>query len=127
MRILVVEDNEDNLGLLKKILGHYGHDVIGAANGALAVALVAEERPDLVLMDLQMPEMDGWEATRRLREMPGLASLPIIALTAHALRPEDRQRAVDAGCTDYVTKPFNRQELLEKIRLYGSGRFVSPG
>ncbi len=119
MKVLVVDDNEDNRELAVKILRHAGHEVQIAVDGREALAKVEEYRPDLVLMDLAMPGKNGWDATREIRRLTGLEALPIIALTAHALRADDRKRAEEAGCTDYITKPFDRAELLDKVRLYG--------
>ncbi len=121
MKILIVEDNEDNLSLAIKILLHAGHLVDSARNGLEAVNLLADTSrpwPDLVLMDLGMPVMDGWEATRAIRALPDGARLPVLALTAHAVRAEDRIKAAEAGCTDYITKPFDRRSLLKAIEQY---------
>jgi CheY-like chemotaxis protein len=121
VKILIVEDNEDNLNLATKILVHAGHLVECARNGREAVELLAGHAkpwPDLVLMDLGMPIMDGWAATRAIRALPDGDRLPVVALTAHAVRAEDRTKAAEAGCSDYITKPFDRRSLLKAIERY---------
>ncbi|MBI2942723.1 MAG: response regulator [Candidatus Wallbacteria bacterium] len=127
MNVLVVEDNEDNLALATKVLRFGGHEVTAARSGEEALAVVAVRRPDVVLMDLGLPEMDGWEATRRMRSMEGMGSVPVIALTAHALRPQDRERALEAGCCDYVTKPFDRKQLLDLIEQHAAVSGTAKG
>jgi CheY-like chemotaxis protein len=113
-RILYVEDNEDNVYMLVGRLTRQGHEVSVAPDGACGVAMARSERPDLVLMDLSLPVLDGWEATRRLKAAPETAGIPIIALSAHAM-PGDRERALAAGCDDYDTKPVELPRLLNKI------------
>lgn len=113
-KILVVEDNELNLELACQVLeDHY--ELVTATNGEEALAAVRTEAPDLVLMDLSMPVMDGWEATRRLRADPATARLPIVALTAHAIK-EELARAEAAGCSALLTKPLDEDQLLAKLR-----------
>jgi two-component system cell cycle response regulator DivK len=112
--ILVVEDNEMNLDMLSRRLERRGHDVIIATDGLTGVNLAQSNMPNLILMDMSLPVMDGWEATRRIKESPDTNHIPIIALTAHALA-EDRQRCFDAGCDDYESKPIKFPELLAKI------------
>ena len=113
-KILLVEDNEMNRDMLSRRLARHGHVVIIAVDGQQALDVVRTERPDVVLMDISLPVLDGWEATRRLRADPAIAQVPVIALTAHAM-PGDRQKAMDAGCDDYATKPVDLQRLLVQI------------
>ena len=115
MKILYVEDNEDNIYMLKSRLSRAGYTVIIATDGAQGVALAASERPDLVLMDLSLPVLDGWEAARRIKAAPETGRIPIIALTAHAM-PGDQEKALAAGCDDFDTKPVEMPRLLGKIR-----------
>jgi CheY-like chemotaxis protein len=115
-RVLYVEDNDDNVYMLKLRLElEDGFEVLVAGDGAAGVAMAAAERPDLVLMDLNLPVVDGWEATRRLKADPGTRDIPIVALTAHAMAG-DRERALAAGCDEFDTKPIDLERLLEKIR-----------
>ena len=114
-RILVVDDNEDNRQILIDLLSAAGYEVIQAHNGLDGVALAASERPDLVLMDIQLPGIDGHEATRRIKSNPALSKLPVIAVTSYALAGDDR-KAAEAGCDGYVTKPFSPRALLAKVR-----------
>jgi len=114
-RILVVDDNEDNRQILIDLLSTAGYDVIEARTGFDAVATAGREVPNLVLMDIQLPGMDGLEATRRIKAQPALAAIPVIAVTSYALAGDDR-KATDAGCDDYVTKPFSPRALLAKVR-----------
>jgi CheY-like chemotaxis protein len=113
-RILLVEDNELNRDMLSRRLARKGYEVLLAVDGAEGVAVAAAERPDLVLMDMSLPVLNGWEATRRLKAAPETRDIPVIALTAHAMA-SDREQAVDAGCDDYDTKPVELTRLLEKI------------
>ncbi len=113
-RILLVEDNEMNRDMLSRRLVRAGHSVLVAVDGQQGIDLARMEAPDLVLMDMSLPVIDGWEATRRLRGDPATATLPVIALTAHAMSG-DRARALDAGCDDYDTKPVDLPRLLGKI------------
>ena len=115
--ILVVEDQEDNRQILRDLLGNAGFDLIEAENGEEALAALAKQRPDLVLMDIQLPIMDGYEATRRIRANPELKGLPIIAVTSYALTG-DEAKALAAGCNAYVTKPYSPRALLAKVREY---------
>lgn len=114
VRILLVEDNEDNRVMLEKRLTRRGFVVQVASDGLVAVELTRTTRPDVVLMDMSLPSIDGWEATRRLKSAPETAAVPIIALTAHAMLG-DRERALEAGCDDYDTKPIDFARLVEKI------------
>lgn len=113
-KILLVEDNEMNRDMLSRRLQRQGHEVLLAVDGAQGVAMTASERPDIVLMDMSLPVLDGWEATRRLKADPATAGIPVIALTAHALT-SDREEALAAGCDDYDTKPIELPRLVEKI------------
>jgi CheY-like chemotaxis protein len=112
--LLIVEDNEMNRDMLSRRLQRRGYEVLLAADGAQGLATARERRPDLVLMDMSLPVIDGWEATRQLKAEPATRSIPVIALTAHAMSG-DRQKAVDAGCDDFDTKPVELPRLLEKI------------
>ena len=115
--ILVVEDQEDNRQILRDLLGNAGYELTEAENGEEAIAAVARRRPDLILMDIQLPVMDGYEATRRIRTNPDLRSVPIIAVTSYALAG-DENKALAAGCDGYVTKPYSPRDLLAKVRTY---------
>lgn len=115
IRILIVEDNEMNQEILETRLGFRGYATLVASNGADGVALAKKEKPDIILMDMSLPVLDGWEATRRLKADPETAVIPIIALTAHALA-EDLDRCLEAGCNSYETKPVNFNKLLSKIQ-----------
>ena len=113
-RILVVEDQEDNRQILRDLLGSVGYQILEAEDGARGVAAAEAERPDLILMDIQLPLIDGYEATRRIKANPALRAIPIIVVTSYALSgDEDKARA--AGCDDYVTKPYSPRALLAKI------------
>jgi two-component system cell cycle response regulator DivK len=116
-RILVVEDNPDNMTLIVDVLTSLNYEVIQATDGQRGLEMVEAERPDLVLMDLSLPKMDGWTATRKLKAENDLKVIPIIALTAHAM-VGDRERALEAGCDDYVSKPINIQELAAKLKKF---------
>jgi CheY-like chemotaxis protein len=113
--ILLVDDHQDNLDLYEQILQFKGYRVETATNGAEALARAAANVPDLIVMDLGMPVMDGWEATRRLREVPATAETPIVVLTAHG-RPQEQDRAEAAGCDAFLTKPFLPEELEVMVR-----------
>jgi CheY-like chemotaxis protein len=113
-KILLVEDNEENRDALSRRLKRRGYEVILACDGQQGVDLARSEAPDLVLMDLNLPTLDGWEATRQLRALPETRVLPVIALTAHAIAG-DREKALEAGCSDYHTKPVELPRLLEQI------------
>jgi two-component system cell cycle response regulator DivK len=113
-KILLVEDNELNRDMLSRRLTRRGYSVVVAEDGEQGLELARSERPDLILMDMSLPGIDGWEATRRLRADPELAGARVIALTAHAMAG-DRERALEAGCDDYDTKPVEMDRLLLKI------------
>ena len=114
-KILIVEDNEMNADMLSRRLRKKGYTVLVAGDGQQALTIVGSESPDIVLMDMSLPVIDGWEATRRLKADANTAKIPVIALTAHAMG-EERQKAFDAGCDDYDTKPVNLKRLLGKIQ-----------
>jgi two-component system, cell cycle response regulator DivK len=116
-RILVVEDQEDNRIILRRLLSNAGYDLIEAVNGEDGVALALSTRPDLILMDIQLPVMDGSEATRRIKSNAELKSIPVIAVTSYALSG-DEAKARAAGCDAYVAKPFSPRQLLAKVREY---------
>ena len=121
-RILYVEDNEDNIYMLRHRLERKGIEVIVANDGAEGIERARRERPDLILMDLSLPVIDGWEAARRLKASPDTQTIPIIALSAHAMTG-DRERALAAGCNDYDTKPVDLRALMAKIEaLLPQGR-----
>ena len=113
-KILLVEDNEMNRDMLSRRLMRKGYDVAIAEDGQRGVDMASSETPDLILMDMSLPVIDGWEATRRIKADPGTAAIPIIALTAHAMA-SDREKAMAAGCDDYDTKPVELPRLLGKI------------
>ena len=119
-RILLVEDNEMNRDMLSRRLERRGYQVLLAVDGGQGVDVARTEAPDLVLMDMSLPVLDGWEATRRLKAMPETKGIPVIALTAHAM-PEDREKALAAGCDDYDTKPVEMPRLLAKIEAILAG------
>jgi two-component system cell cycle response regulator DivK len=112
-RILVVEDQPDNRQIIRDMLATTDY----AENGEEALAAIGKERPDLILMDIQLPIMDGYAATRKIKDDPALRSIPIIAVTSYALSGEEK-KAREAGCDDYVPKPFSPRQLLAKIRQY---------
>jgi len=114
MKILLVEDNEMNRDMLSRRLGRRGYEVFAAVDGASALAMVRSEAPDVVLMDMSLPVMDGWETTRRMKADEATAAIPVIALTAHAMA-DDRERALAAGCDDFDTKPVDIERLIAKI------------
>ena len=114
-RILIVEDQEDLRGVLRDLLAGSGYTVIEAANGEGGVAQARSERPDLILMDIQMPVMDGYEATRRIKTDPAIKAIPIVAVSSFAMKG-DEEKARAAGCDHYVTKPYSPMQLLRLIR-----------
>jgi two-component system, cell cycle response regulator DivK len=113
-KILLVEDNEISRDILVRRLRKNGYQILLASDGHQALTAAAQDHPDLILMDMSLPGLDGWETTAELRRRPEIAAIPVIALTAHTL-PGDRQRALAAGCDDYEPKPVELPELLEKI------------
>lgn len=114
-KILYVEDNEDNVFMLKPRLERRGYTVVVAGDGEEGVAMASEEKPDLILMDLELPVLDGWEATRQLKSAAGTSSIPIIAVSAHAMSG-DREKALAAGCDEFEAKPVKLPQLLDKIQ-----------
>jgi sigma-B regulation protein RsbU (phosphoserine phosphatase) len=124
-KILLVEDNEQNRDMLARRLQRQGHAVLTAADGERAVAMAGSESPDVILMDLNLPVLDGWMATRRIKDAPATSGIPVIALTAHAMSG-DRQKALSAGCDDYDTKPIDFARLTEKMRALLGDRFCPP-
>ncbi len=113
-RILIVEDNEDNFQLVRFLLERDGFEVISAVNGREGVETAMREKPDLILMDLSMPEMDGWTAAQKIKAEPETKAIPLLALTAHTL-PGDRMRALEAGCDGYISKPINVEYLIKIV------------
>ena len=114
MKILYVEDNDDNVYVVRTRLTRVGHTVLVAVDGQRGLDMAKTERPDLILMDLSLPEIDGWEATRRLKAAPETKNIPVIALSAHAMAG-DREKALEAGCDDYDTKPVDFARLRAKM------------
>jgi two-component system, cell cycle response regulator DivK len=126
MKVLLVEDNEMNRDMLSRRLERRGYQVVIAVDGQQGVDIARSEAPDLILMDMSLPVLDGWEATRQLKAAPETRAIPIIALTAHAMS-SDRGKALAAGSDDYDTKPIELPRLLEKIEaLLSPGRAASP-
>jgi two-component system, cell cycle response regulator DivK len=123
-KILLVEDNEMNRDMLSRRLKSRGYDVVLAVDGAQGVEMARSEKPDLIMMDMSLPVLDGWEATRRIKGDDSLRGIPVIALTAHAMEG-DRERAMNAGCEDYDTKPIELPRLLGKIEAQLARK--SPG
>ena len=121
-RVLLIEDNEVNRKMLARRLAKRGYDISVAGDGAEGVVAARAERPDIILMDMSLPVMHGWDATRELKADPETSSIPIIAITAHAMS-DDRDKALDAGCDDFETKPYDLPRLLEKMQglLDGAG------
>jgi two-component system, cell cycle response regulator DivK len=116
-RILVVEDQEDDRQIIRDVLAGTNYEITEAEDGEHALAAVAKERPDLILMEIQLPSMDGYEAMRRIRTDPALLAIPIIAVSSYA-PSEEQQKARAAGCNDFVPKPYSPRQLLAKIRHY---------
>ena len=113
-RILVIEDNEDNLTLIRLLLEHANYEVLAATEGVTGLDIASKEQPDIILLDLAMPEMDGWEVARELKANILTKKIPIIAVTAHSL-PKDRERAIKAGCDAIIGKPFSVAKLIGEI------------
>lgn len=121
VKILLVEDNEMNSDMLSRRLSRRGYEVVVAADGGQGVAMAQSESPDLILMDMSLPVIDGWEATRRIKAADVTSRIPVIALTAHAMA-SDREEALKAGCDDFDTKPIEFTRLMEKVdKLLGRG------
>ncbi len=115
VRVLVIEDHEDNRRIVRDLLTSRGYDIVEAATAADGVQLAIAQRPDLILMDIDLPDIDGYEATRRLKADPALRSIPVVAVTSYALSG-DEARAMAAGCEAYVAKPFSPRALLAKVQ-----------
>lgn len=115
VKILLVEDNEMNRDMLSRRLGRKGFAVVMALDGAEAITMARQEAPSVILMDMNLPVIDGWESTRQLKADPVTASIPVIGLTAHAM-DGDREKCLEAGCDDYDTKPIELPRLLDKIK-----------
>ena len=115
--VLLVEDNEDNLIVYRTILDHVGYRVIEARDGEEGVARALADQPDLILMDVSLPKMDGWEATRRIKADAGTRQIPIIAVTAHAL-DDDREKATQVGCDGYLAKPVAPRRVVEEVERF---------
>lgn len=113
-RILVIEDNEENLSLMRLLLERENYDVIAASDGFTGLDLARSEHPDLILLDLAMPEIDGWDVARKLKGNIITQSIPVIAVTAHAL-PKNRELAMEAGCNAFIVKPFSVAKLIDEI------------
>ena len=113
-KILIVEDNEMNRDMLSRRLARRGYQIVLAVDGGEGIAMATAESPDLILMDMSLPVVDGWEATRRLKAEPSTRAIPVIGLTAHAMTG-DREKVIEAGCDDYDTKPIELPRLLQKI------------
>jgi two-component system cell cycle response regulator DivK len=124
-KILLVEDNEMNRDMLSRRLQRKGYEVVIAVDGGEGVEMAHSHAPNLILMDMSLPVLDGWEATRRLKAAPETSKIPIIALTAHAMA-SDREKAMEAGCDDYDTKPIELPRLLGKIEAWLSGAGSRP-
>jgi two-component system, cell cycle response regulator DivK len=116
-RILLVEDTEDNRQIVRDLMESAGYDLIEAEDGAAGVAMAVEHRPDLILMDIQLPGMDGYEACRQIKAHPDLRHIPIIAVTSYALSG-DEEKGLASGCDGYVAKPFSPRELLAKMNVF---------
>lgn len=116
-KILLVEDNELNRDMLSRRLTKRNYSIVCAVDGQKAIEMAASEKPDLILMDLSLPIIDGWEATRRIKGNGELKKIPIIALTAHAMA-DDREKALEAGCNDYLPKPIDMEMLIKKIESF---------
>ena len=116
-KILVVDDNQDSRELVIKILTGKGHQLIEAVDGEDALEKIAAEQPNLILMDISLPKIDGHEVTRRLKQNKKFASIPVIALTAHAMKG-DREKALAAGCDDYISKPINVRDFYDRIKVF---------
>lgn len=124
-KVLIVEDNEMNRDMLSRRLTRKGYEVVMAIDGEEGVAVAVSALPDIILMDMSLPRIDGWEATRRIKATEALREVPVIALTAHAMA-SDRDRALAAGCDDYDTKPVELPRLLEKIEVLLARRATRP-
>jgi CheY-like chemotaxis protein len=124
-KILVVEDNEWSRDMLDRRLSRRGYEVISAADGRRGIAMARDQSPDLILMDMSLPEIDGWEATRTLKADPATRAIPVVALTAHAMA-SDRKKAMDAGCDGYHTKPVDFESLVHSLEAFLEARNRRP-
>jgi two-component system cell cycle response regulator DivK len=124
-KILIVEDNEENRDSLSRRLQRRGFAIVTAEDGNAGIAMAKAEKPDMILMDMNMPELDGWEATRQIKAIDELRDVPVLALTAHALAG-DKERALQAGCSDYHTKPLDFPKLLAQIEAILQSRTTNP-
>ena len=124
-RVLLVEDNEDNRIIYSTVLRHLGYEVVEALDGLRAIELARSVKPDIILMDISIPELDGWEATRILRQDPVTKDIPIVALTAHALA-DDRERATALGFTSYLAKPVEPRAVVAEVRRWIGDRSGAP-
>jgi CheY-like chemotaxis protein len=118
IRVLYIEDNEDNIFLFTRRLGKRGYEVLVARDGAAGLSMARSEDPSVILMDLDLPVMDGWEATRRLKQSPETSHIPVIAVSSYAMS-EDRRRAMEAGCNDFISKPVDMSALCARIEALG--------
>ncbi|SPF39021.1 Polar-differentiation response regulator DivK [Syntrophobacter sp. SbD1] len=116
-KVLVIEDNEQNLYLITFLLEHHGYDVIQAGDGLTAIQLAMKNNPDLILLDIQLPEMDGYAVARRFRSEPAFADVPIIAVTSYAM-VGDREKSIEAGCTGYIEKPIDPDTFIHDLEQY---------
>ena len=124
-KILIVEDNEENRDSLSRRLTRRGFDVVSGSDGNIGISTAQSEKPDLILMDMNMPELDGWEATRRLKEIAETKDIPVIGLTAYAMSG-DRERALQSGCADYHAKPLEFDKLIIQIETLVQQRTGAP-
>jgi len=116
-KIIFIEDNEDNLNLVQFLLEEAGYEVLGATNGRIGLEMVQKTLPSLVLLDLGIPELNGWSLAHHLKQDPATSQIPIVALTAHTM-PGDRKKALDAGCDGYISKPLNIPEFVSEVESY---------
>jgi two-component system cell cycle response regulator DivK len=123
-KILVVDDNQDSRELVVKVLKNKGYEIIEATDGEEAIEKAVGEKPDLILLDISIPKLNGYEVTRRLKSREEFKEVPIVALTAHAMKG-DRAKALEAGCEGYISKPINIRELPDQVRSYLKGRWES--
>jgi two-component system cell cycle response regulator DivK len=121
VKVLIVEDNELNRDMLKRRLERHGYDTSCAVDGPQGIAMAASEQPDIILMDVALGEIDGWEATLAIHANPATATVPVIALTAHALE-SDRLKSIEVGCVDFETKPVSLPDLIRKIEQHATAR-----
>jgi two-component system cell cycle response regulator DivK len=123
-KILVVDDNQDSRELVVKVLKNRGYEMVEAVDGEEAIEKVIAERPDLILLDISIPKLNGYEVTLRLKNMEEFKDIPVVALTAHAMKG-DRMKALEAGCEGYITKPINVRELPAQVKSFIKGRWES--